>query len=323
MPMHWRKRLSSSTSSSSLVHSPGSSPPPSPGSSPAFTRTILVFGPERAGKSALITTYANGLYPAQSEPYCPTMYEEVFHDTWSGGERVNLRIIDTGGSDNFVMLRQLACREADILLLCFSIADPASLNRLPILWDEAKKQIHAKLSSSSSSSPSSSPSMMRRLGFRRRSSSSSSPSSSISHHDLPLLLLVGCQSDQQSHLSSPLVTRVEAEAMASALGAARYIESSALADLGVREVFDTALKLDWARRERSHWFPPTRLSRPQAPSSSSSKESSKSPSQSTKEQRRRSKVVEKVVIHHHPEKPPSCHPRRSHRSWWRFSSIKE
>ncbi|RKP15278.1 P-loop containing nucleoside triphosphate hydrolase protein, partial [Piptocephalis cylindrospora] len=172
------------------------------------SRTILVFGPAQVGKSALITTYAHGIYPPQSDPYCPTMYDEVFHETWSGGERVNLRIIDTGGADDFIMLRQLACREAHVLMLCFSITDPSTLHQLPRLWDEAKKQITSK---------------------------TTSPPISPSSHQQP-------QDPNSTSVPTRLVDRSEAEQMASILGASKYMECSALADRGVREVFDTALK---------------------------------------------------------------------------------
>jgi len=60
--------------------------------------------------------------------YAPTTFNRYISETTVANRRVRFTIWDTaGGREEANSTRALACREADVLLLCYKISDPASL----------------------------------------------------------------------------------------------------------------------------------------------------------------------------------------------------
>jgi GTPase SAR1 family protein len=67
--------------------------------------------------------------------YAPTTFNRYISETTVANRRVRFTIWDTaGGREPANSTRALACREADVLLLCYRISDPASLFNAINFW---------------------------------------------------------------------------------------------------------------------------------------------------------------------------------------------
>ena len=74
--------------------------------------------------------------------YAPTTFNRYISETTVANRRVRFTIWDTAGSREANSTRALACREADVLLLCYRISDPASLFNAINHW-VPELQLHA------------------------------------------------------------------------------------------------------------------------------------------------------------------------------------
>ncbi len=88
---------------------------------------IVVIGDGTADKTSLIKCYINDEFPNEKVPTILDCYrEEVIIDNHS----LNLVIWDSGGEDHYSRLKPLGYENADVFLMCFSIDDRDSFNRI-------------------------------------------------------------------------------------------------------------------------------------------------------------------------------------------------
>jgi len=127
------------------------------------------------------------------------------------GKPINLGLWDTAGQEDYDRLRPLSYPQTDVFLVCFSVIATSSFDNVKAKWIPE-----------------------------------------IQHHapGVPLVL-VGTKSDlrddqeQISQLQAKgllMVTKQAAEQMAGEIGAAKYLECSALTQEGLKAVFDEAIR---------------------------------------------------------------------------------
>lgn len=137
------------------------------------------------------------------EGYHPTVFENYVTDCRVDGVKVQLALWDTAGQEEYERLRPFSYSKANIVLIGFAINDPESLVNARTKWTEE---------------------VLRYCP------------------DAPIIL-IGLKKDlMKTDASTNMVTREEAEQVAKAIGAKKYMECSALTGEGVDDVFELATR---------------------------------------------------------------------------------
>ncbi|TKR66789.1 hypothetical protein L596_023028 [Steinernema carpocapsae] len=134
-------------------------------------------------------------------------YDTTVFENWSASVTIDQRkftvnLFDTAGQEDYSHLRCLSYPQTDVFLLCFSLVDPASLERCRTGWiNEIRKYV-----------------------------GSHTP-----------VLLVGTKEDlHSSGLAVNRVDLDNARAIASEIGAVNFLTCSSLTHRGLKRVFDEA-----------------------------------------------------------------------------------
>ncbi|KAJ3099533.1 GTP-binding protein Rho1 [Phlyctochytrium planicorne] len=158
--------------------------------------------------TCLLIVFKTNVFP---EEYVPTVFENHVIDVHLDGREIQLALWDTAGQEEYDRLRPLSYPGAHVVLICFSIASPDSLENVETKWIP-EVQHHCP--------------------------------------GLPILL-VGCKMDLRNDpvtirdLGARRQAPVSPEqglAMARKIGAYRYLECSAKSREGVFDVFEHATR---------------------------------------------------------------------------------
>lgn len=176
-------------------------------------KKLVVVGDGACGKTCLLYVFSRDHYP---EEYIPTVFETYVATIEVDNREVELALWDTAGQEDYDRLRPLSYPDTDVLLLCFSINSPDSLENIAERWIAEAKHFCPKVP----------------------------------------ILLVGLKKDlrtdpeeiQRLEENKQKPTRVEdGEKMAERIGAVGYYECSAKEKDGVREVFEAVTRAALAR----------------------------------------------------------------------------
>lgn len=180
-------------------------------SRPDYHIKIVCVGDGGCGKTCLMLTYTYGTFPTT---YIPTVFENYLTNVRSAdGKLIELALWDTAGQEEYDRLRVLSYPEVNLLLICFAIDSPTSLDNVLDKWV---------------------------------------PEISHFCPDVPFIL-VGLKSDLRdtpSHAVNsggmnprPHISVQQAKATAERIGANRYMECSAKLSRGISDVFNTAISI--------------------------------------------------------------------------------
>eukprot|EP00095_Tigriopus_kingsejongensis_P002167 snap_masked-scaffold1063_size65393-processed-gene-0.9 protein:Tk02167 transcript:snap_masked-scaffold1063_size65393-processed-gene-0.9-mRNA-1 annotation:"rho-related gtp-binding protein" len=170
----------------------------------------VLLGDGAVGKTSLIISYTTNGYPQE---YVPTAIDTYDAIVTVDGEPVTLEMCDTPGQDDFDTLRPLAYPHTDVFLLCFSVVCPSSFVNIREKWVPELKRTHAQ-------------------------------------GRMPPVILIGTQSDLRENATTMAelarqkaapVSEAAAQKLAGHIGFERYLESSALTQKNLKEVFDAAI----------------------------------------------------------------------------------
>lgn len=179
------------------------------------TRHFLLFF-----ANILSSVFSKGTFP---QVYLPTVFENYVSDVEVDGRRVELALWDTAGQEDYDRLRPLSYPDSNVILICFAIDSPDSLDNVQEKW------------------------ISEVLHFCQ---------------GVPIIL-VGCKTDLRNdpktieelkRTSQRPVTTDEGQAVAQKIGALNYLECSAKTGEGVKEVFEHATRaaLMVKDKERKH-----------------------------------------------------------------------
>ena len=65
----------------------------------------------------------------------PTMFDNNIVDIAVEDEMVELDVWDTSGEETHNKMRAISYKEVDVVIICFSIGSPASLQRVVSYWE--------------------------------------------------------------------------------------------------------------------------------------------------------------------------------------------
>lgn len=171
-------------------------------------RKLVIVGDGACGKTCLLIVFSKGTFP---EVYVPTVFENYVADVEVDGKHVELALWDTAGQEDYDRLRPLSYPDTHVILICFAVDSPDSLDNVQEKWISEVMHFCAGLP----------------------------------------IILVGCKNDlrrdrrvidELKKTSQRPVTPEEGMAVANKIGARHYLECSARTGEGVREVFQYATR---------------------------------------------------------------------------------
>ncbi|XDV16350.1 hypothetical protein PO909_016104 [Leuciscus waleckii] len=87
----------------------------------------VIVGDGAVGKTCLLISYTTGAFP---EELTPTVFENYSASETVDGNPVKLALWDTSGVEEYDRLRPLSYPQTDVVLICFSLVDPASFEKV-------------------------------------------------------------------------------------------------------------------------------------------------------------------------------------------------
>ncbi|XP_074661341.1 cell division control protein 42 homolog [Tubulanus polymorphus] len=177
---------------------------------PTCSENILkctVVGDGAIGKTCMLISYASNRFPTS---YVPTVFDNYAVNINIHGTLYCLGLFDTAGQEAFDRLRALTYPGSDVVLVCFSIASPSSYANVHEHWVPEIRQY--------------------------------CPNTNF--------ILVGTQNDLRTDEKTirrlqksnhKPTTPEQGEALAKKIGAVKYVECSALTQIGLKDVFDEAI----------------------------------------------------------------------------------
>lgn len=169
----------------------------------------VVVGDGGVGKTCLLISYTTNTFP---NDYIPTVFDNYSASVMIDGEPIKLGLWDTAGQSEYDRLRPLSYPQTEIFLCCFSVISPSSFSNVTSKWIPE-----------------------------------------IYHHcpkDIAILL-VGTKTDlrDEPHVLDDLheknlkpISYEQGVKLAKDLGAVAYLECSAATQVGVKEIFDFAIR---------------------------------------------------------------------------------
>ncbi|KAB0397006.1 hypothetical protein E2I00_000589 [Balaenoptera physalus] len=97
----------------------------------AIRKKLVIVGDGACGKTCLLIVFSKDQFP---EVYVPTVFENYVADIEVDGKQVELALWDTAGQEDYDRLRPLSYPDTDVILMCFSIDSPDSLENIPEKW---------------------------------------------------------------------------------------------------------------------------------------------------------------------------------------------
>lgn len=177
-----------------------------PDERPDYHIKMVCVGDGGCGKTCLMLTYTYGSFPTT---YIPTVFENYLTNVRSADNKlIELALWDTAGQEEYDRLRVLSYPEVNILLVCFSLDSPTSLDNVLEKWV---------------------------------------PEITHFCPDVPFIL-VGLksdlrQTDEFNEVKPGFISPEEGTAMAEKIGANRYMECSARLSEGISNVFNTSISI--------------------------------------------------------------------------------
>ncbi|PPQ94652.1 LOW QUALITY PROTEIN: hypothetical protein CVT25_009383 [Psilocybe cyanescens] len=82
-------------------------------------------------KTSLLNVFTRGFF---TQVYEPTVFENYVHDIYVDEQLVELSLWDTAGQEEFDRLRSLSYAETHVIMICFSVDNPVSLENVESKW---------------------------------------------------------------------------------------------------------------------------------------------------------------------------------------------
>eukprot|EP00730_Choanoeca_flexa_P015435 TRINITY_DN7088_c0_g1_i2.p1 TRINITY_DN7088_c0_g1~~TRINITY_DN7088_c0_g1_i2.p1 ORF type:complete len:151 (+),score=16.78 TRINITY_DN7088_c0_g1_i2:223-675(+) len=108
----------------------------------AVAKKLVCIGDGSAGKTCLLTVFANGEFP---DKYVPTVFENYVANLDLGETKVELALWDTAGQEDYSHIRPLSYQDAHVFLICFAVDNRDSFDNVENKWVPEMKQYCPKV----------------------------------------------------------------------------------------------------------------------------------------------------------------------------------
>ncbi|KAJ3345675.1 GTP-binding protein Rho1 [Entophlyctis luteolus] len=188
-------------------------------------RKLVIVGDGACGKTCLLIVYSKKQFP---EVYVPTVFENYIAEVNVDGRRVELALWDTAGQEDYDRLRPLSYPDSHVILICFAVDSPDSLDNVQEKWISEVLHFCAGLP----------------------------------------IILVACKKDLRNDsrvidelrkIGQSPVTTAQGQDVAEKIGAYRYLECSARTGDGVNDVFEHATRAALTNRGTAAGGKPKRV----------------------------------------------------------------
>ncbi|GAA6063631.1 hypothetical protein JCM10212_000132 [Sporobolomyces blumeae] len=96
-----------------------------------LSRKIVVVGDGAAGKTSLLNVFVSGHFPTAYEP---TVFENHTIEMVVDDTAIDMSLWDTAGQEDFDRLRSLSYSDTHVILLCYAVDQPSSLENVESKW---------------------------------------------------------------------------------------------------------------------------------------------------------------------------------------------
>lgn len=97
----------------------------------SIRKKLVIVGDGACGKTCLLIMFSRDEFP---QVYVPTVFENYVADLEYEGKTVELALWDTAGQEDYDRLRPLSYPDTNVLLICYSVDAPDSLENVPEKW---------------------------------------------------------------------------------------------------------------------------------------------------------------------------------------------
>lgn len=175
----------------------------------AFTSLkCVVVGDGAVGKTSMLISYTHNCFP---EDYLPTVFDNYSANVMFDSRPYNLGLWDTAGQEDYDRLRPLSYPQTDVFLIIYSAVNPSSFENVRSKWYPE-----------------------------------------VSHHcpNTPIVLAatkIDLRNNEEmlqrlaTHRQAP-ITYEQGLALSKEIGAAKFVECSALTQQGLKSVFDEVIR---------------------------------------------------------------------------------
>lgn len=197
----------------------------------AIRKKLVIVGDGACGKTCLLIVFSKDQFP---EVYVPTVFENYVADIEVDGKQVELALWDTAGQEDYDRLRPLSYPDTDVILMCFSIDSPDSLENILEKWHPEVKHFC--------------PSVPIVLVANKKDLRSDPATVKVRRRERegpcrdPTPAPFVCALQELAKMKQEPVKSDEGRAMADRISAFGYLECSARTKEGVREVFEMATR---------------------------------------------------------------------------------
>jgi len=169
----------------------------------------ILTGDKEADKTNLCISYTTNAFPGE---YVPTVFDNYSANIMIDGIAIEFSLFDTAGQEDYTRLRPLSYPGTDVFMVAFSITDPTSFENVEAIWVPEIKQ----------------------------------------HCPNTPFVLVGTHLDKRDDKATidslaenrmAPISKEQGEQMAKRLGAAAYVECSALTQRNLSLAFETACRV--------------------------------------------------------------------------------
>ena len=94
-------------------------------------KKLVIVGDGACGKTCILIVFKKGEFP---QDYIPTVFDQFVADIEVDGKYVELVLWDTAGQEDYDRLRPLSYPDTDVIVMCFSIDAPDTLENIPEKW---------------------------------------------------------------------------------------------------------------------------------------------------------------------------------------------
>ncbi|SPO29362.1 probable Rho3 - GTP binding protein [Ustilago trichophora] len=99
-----------------------------------LARKVLVLGDGACGKTSMLFVLIKHEFPQAYEPTVFENYVHIMQPSAPNGPSVELTLWDTAGQEEFDKLRSLSYADTHVVVLCFSVDNPVSLENVETRW---------------------------------------------------------------------------------------------------------------------------------------------------------------------------------------------